>query len=104
MHGKVFKGGSRDSATFKMELFATIGNGGNLQRALSDGLASNRQYLHVAAVTLPSLQAKLKTDENGHALKVAPDILSCFVDMFFTFFLKTPITFCFTNILFQFQN
>ena len=27
MHGDVFKDGSRNSATFKMELFATIGNG-----------------------------------------------------------------------------
>ena len=28
MHGDVFKDRSRNSATFKMELFATIGNGG----------------------------------------------------------------------------
>ena len=35
-----------------------------------------------------SLQAKLKTDENGHALKVAPDTISSFVDMFPTFFQK----------------
>ena len=27
MHGEVFKGGSRNFATFKMELFTTIGNG-----------------------------------------------------------------------------
>ena len=27
VHGDVFKDGSRNSATFKMELFATIGNG-----------------------------------------------------------------------------
>ena len=27
VHGNVFKDGSRNSATFKMELFATIGNG-----------------------------------------------------------------------------
>ena len=27
MHGNVFKDGSRNSATFKMKLFATIGNG-----------------------------------------------------------------------------
>ena len=27
VHGDVFKGRSRNSATFKMELFATIGNG-----------------------------------------------------------------------------
>ena len=33
MHGEVFKGGSRNSATFKMEFFATIGIGRNLQLA-----------------------------------------------------------------------
>ena len=27
VHGDVFKDGSRNSATFEMELFATIGNG-----------------------------------------------------------------------------
>ena len=27
VHGNIFKDGSRNSATFKMELFATIGNG-----------------------------------------------------------------------------
>ena len=27
VHGNIFKEGSRNSATFKMELFATIGNG-----------------------------------------------------------------------------
>ena len=37
-------------------------------------------------LTPPSLQAKLKKGENGHALKVDPDTLSCFVDMLFTFF------------------
>ena len=104
MHGKVFKGGSRNSATFKMEFLATIGNGRNLQRASSDGLTTNRQYLHVAVVTRPSLQPKLKTNENSHAWKVAPDTLSCFVDMFFYIFSKTPITFCLTNILFQFKT
>ena len=86
MHGEVFKGGSRNSATFKMEFFTTVGNGRNLQRASSDGLATNRQYLLVAVVTQPSLQLKLKTNENSHAWKVAPDTLSCLVDMFFTFF------------------
>ena len=86
MHGKVFKGGSRNFATFKMEFLATIGNGRNLQRASSDGLTTNRQYLHVAVVTRPSLQPKLKINENSHAGKVTPDTLSCFVDIFFTFF------------------
>ena len=77
MHGKVFKDGSRNSATFKIELFATTGNGKNLQRASSNGLTTNRQYLHAAVVTRSTLQSKLKTDENDHALKVAPDKLSC---------------------------
>ena len=63
-------------------------------------LTTNGQYLHVAAVTRPSLQPKLKTDENGHALKVAPNTLSCFVEIFFTFFAKMLITFCFSNVLF----
>ena len=102
MNGEVFKGGSRNSATFKIELFATISRGRNFQRASSDGLTTNRQYLHVAAVTQPSLQVKLKTNENGHALNVAPDTLSCFVHMFFTFFrkrqlLSVSLTFCFNS-------
>ena len=67
------------------------------------GLQPIDSILHVAAVTQPSLQTKLKTDENGHALKVAPDTLSCFVDIFYIF-TKMLITFCFTNILFQFKN
>ena len=37
-------------------------------------------------VTRPSLKAKLKLDENGHALKAALVTLSCFVDMFLWFF------------------
>ena len=86
MHGKIFKGRPRNSATFETELFATIGNGRNLQRTSSGGLITNRQYLHVAAVTQPYLLAKLKMDENGHAMKVAPNALFCFVVMFFTFF------------------
>ena len=51
MQGKVFKGGSRNSSAFKMELFATIGNGRNLQRASTDRLTTNVQYLHVAVIT-----------------------------------------------------
>ena len=41
VYGKVFKGGSRNCATFMMELFATIGNSRMLQRASSDGLTTN---------------------------------------------------------------
>ena len=55
MHGKVFKGRSRNSATFQMELFATIGNGKNLPRASFDGLKTNKHYWHVAEVTRPFL-------------------------------------------------
>ena len=51
---------------------------------------TNGQYLHVAAVTRPSLVAKLKSDENGHVLNVASDALSCFVHVS-TFFFKTPL-------------
>ena len=36
VHGEVFKDGSRNSATFKMELFRIIGNGSKLQRASSN--------------------------------------------------------------------
>ena len=55
-----------------------------------------------AVITQPFLQAKLKSDENGHALKVASDMISWFVDMFLHFFENT--NFCFTNILFHFEN
>ena len=55
----------------------------SLQRLVTVGLATNEHYyFHVAAVTGPSLLVKLKSDENCHALKAAPDMLSCFVDMF----------------------
>ena len=43
-------------------------------------------------------QAKLKSDENGNALKMASDKTHFYI------FLKMPITFCFTNILFYFEN
>ena len=81
VHGDVFKDRSRNSATFKMELNVIIGNG----RVYNQWA----MYLHVAAVTQPSLQAKLKSDENGHALKAASDTISCFVDMFLHFFENT---------------
>ena len=76
-----------------MELCATVGTVGLT--------ISVQYYLHVAAVTRPSLQAKLKSDENGHALKVASDTISCFVDAF-TFFQKyqllaVSLTFCFIS-------
>ena len=73
MHGKVFKDGSRNPATIKMELFATVGNG---------RVYNQWTVIFVAVVTQPSLQGKLKLDENGHALKRASDMISCFVDIF----------------------
>ena len=36
VHGDIFKDGSGNSAAFKMELFATTGNGKKLQRASSN--------------------------------------------------------------------
>ena len=41
MYGEVCKGASRNSATFRMALFATIGDAKKLQRASSDGLTIN---------------------------------------------------------------
>ena len=101
VHGEVFKDGSRNSATFKMELFATIGDGRKLQRASSDVFTTNGHYLHVVAVTRPSFQAKLKSEENNHALKVASDTFSRFGDVFY--FLENA-DFCVINILLQFEN
>ena len=66
----------------------------SLQKLVMVGFTTNgQQYLHVAAVTRPSLQAKLKSDENGHILKMASDKTHFYI------FLKTPIfvslAFCF---------
>ena len=36
VHGEILEDGSKNSATFKMELFATTGNGEKLQRASSN--------------------------------------------------------------------
>ena len=61
----------------------------SLQKLVMVGFTTNgQQYLDVAAVTQPSLQAKLKLDGNGYgyALKAASDTISCFVDMFLHFF------------------
>ena len=62
-----------------------------LQQLVTVGLTANGQYLYIAAVTASSLLAKLKSDENSHALKAASDTLSYFVDMFFTFFQKRQL-------------
>ena len=73
VHGNFFKDRSKNSATFKVELFAIIGN-----RVYNQW----QKYLHVAVVTQPSLQAKLKLDESGHAVKARSDMISCFVGIF----------------------
>ena len=83
MLGNVFKGRSRNSVIIKMELFATIGNG----RPYSQWTI----VFVCCCVTQTSLPAKFKLDENGHALKAASDTISCFVDMFFTFFQKCQL-------------
>ena len=43
-------------------------------------------------------QVNLKSDENGHALKMASDTLCCFVEMLLHF-VENRITFYFTNIV-----
>ena len=44
----------------------------------------------------------LKSDESGHALKAASDTISYFLNLFLHFFENS--NFCFTNILFHFEN
>ena len=55
--------------------------------------------MRVAVISQPSLQLKLKSDENGHALMAASDTISCFKDMFLLFS-KTQITLI-TSIIFS---
>ena len=74
----------------------------SLQQLVTVGFATKGQYLHVAAVILSSLLAKLKLDKNGHVLKAVSDTLTCFADMFLHFFENAD--FCFPNILFHFEN
>ena len=78
---------------FKMELFEKIGNVGFT--------VNGQSYSHVAAVTRPSLQGKLKSDENGRALKAVSDTISCFVDILLHFFenqlLSVSLTFRFIS-------
>ena len=60
IHGDVFKDRSRNSATFKMELFEAIGNG-----------RVYNQWTFVSAYCCSNLtifSGKIKLDENGHAL------------------------------------
>ena len=57
MYGEVCKSASKNSATFKMELTATVSNGIKLQRALSDGLTTNcllKVAKHLSCQTHPN--------------------------------------------------
>ena len=74
-----------------------------MQKLVTVGPTTNGQYLHVVAVTPPCLLAKLKSDENGHALNMASDTLSCFVDMFLHFLRKRPLL-SVSLTLFHFEN
>ena len=71
----------------------------SLQQLVMVGLTTNgQQYLHVAVVTRPYLQPKLKSDKNGYALEGASNTISCFVDMFLHSFENTDyfsLRFCF---------
>ena len=95
VHDNIFKYRTKNSATFKMELVAKIGNG----RAYNQW----KVVFVCCCGNSPSLKAKLKLDENEHGLKVASYMISCFVDMFLHFF-EMSVTFCFTYVLFRFKN
>ena len=57
------------------------------QQLVMVGVITNEQQnLYVLVVTQPSLQAKLKSNENGNAPKVTLDTISCFVDILLYFF------------------
>ena len=64
--------------------------------------------MRVAVITRPSLQEKVKSDENGHALKAASDTISRFVDMFSHFFENANYfhhtNYFLTKIMFHFEN
>ena len=77
VHGNVFKDRSRNSATFKMELFATIGN-----------IKVYNQWAVVFACCCgnSAFCTRLKLDENDRAFKAASNTISCSVDMFLHFF------------------
>ena len=64
MHGEVLKDPSRNSAILRWNNNC---NSRKLQRALSDRLTINTQYLPVAGINQPSIQAKLKLDYNDQS-------------------------------------
>ena len=92
VHGNVFKDGSRNSATFKMELLATIGNGRvyNQWTVIFAYCCSNSTIF----------TSKIKIGWKWPCLETASDTISWFVDMFYIF-LKTAISvllkFCFIS-------
>ena len=76
----------------------------DLETLSHDGFTNNgQQYFYVAAVTSPSLLAKLKSNENGMPGRLH-QIQFLVLQTRFYIFSKMPITLCFTNILFQFEN
>ena len=94
MRGNVFNNESINSATFTW---------GSLQQLVTVGFTTNGQwYLHVSAVTRPSSQAKLRSNEKGNDLKEESDTIFCFVDMFLHFFKK--VNHFLFHILFHFKN
>ena len=87
----------------------------SLQQLVTMELTTNGQFLRVTAVTRSSLLAKLKSDENGHALKwpflghaIRYTFLLC--RHVFTFFRKSrllsvSVTFCFiTEVNYKNEN
>ena len=65
LHDGVCKDGPRNFATFKMELFAKIGD---------DRVYDQWTEVFVSCCSNSTIfTGKLKSDENSHALKVAPD-------------------------------
>ena len=52
LYGEVCKDAFKNSATFKMELFATIINGRKLQRASSDGFTTLKKDIHLMGLQL----------------------------------------------------
>ena len=94
MHGDVFKDGYRSSVTFNIELFPAVGNG--------QGYKQLTVAFACCCVKSTVLTCEIKIGWNDHALKTASDAIFCLVDVFIIS--KTPIPFCFTNILFHFEN
>ena len=91
MHGDVFKKGSRNSTTFKMELFATMGNG----RFYNQWIGIFACCCSISTIFI----GKIKTRWKWPCLEGGIRYNFWFCRHVFTFFSKTSITFCFTNIV-----